>query len=126
MTSPQTLSLQISGVVGSVSAVRFTNTHLIIQQRPFNNASFGPCPAHNYWPTSRLPVRQFGGVTAPVDGVYVEYARNVTMDGLSVSFLGAPKPGNVFGRCFFSDSNSTSNIDVVNVRCVNENVTALH
>ena len=111
-------------MVGGVSDVRFTNTRLVLQQSPANNASFGPCPAHNYWPTSRLPPKQFGGVSAPVHGVYVEHARGVEMDGLSVSFLGAPKTGNVFGRCFFADTNSTSGIRVTNLRCVNENATA--
>lgn len=114
----------ISGVVGGVSHVRFSNTHLVIQQSPGNNASFGPCPAHNYWPTSRLPPKLFGGVAAPVHGVFVEHASDVAMSGVSVSFLGVPKTGNVFGKCFFADANTTSEIEVTGLRCVNENTTA--
>ena len=45
----------ISGRSGGVSRVRFTNIQLVIQQRPANNGSFGPCPSHAYWPTSDPP-----------------------------------------------------------------------
>ena len=46
----------VSGRVGGVSHVAFTNVHLVIQQLPANNASFGPCPAHNCEACLSLPV----------------------------------------------------------------------
>ena len=45
----------VSGRVGGVSDVAFKNVQLVVQQRPANNGSFGPCPTHAYWPTSDPP-----------------------------------------------------------------------
>jgi polygalacturonase len=45
----------VSGRVGGISDVEFRNVRLLIQQRPHNNGSFGPCPTHAYWPTSDPP-----------------------------------------------------------------------
>ena len=108
----------ISGRVGGVANVTMRNVHLLIQQNPVNNASFGPCPSHNYWPSSHAGA--WNGTTAPIDGVYVEHAANVSVDGLSVTFVGAPKPGNSFGRCFRSEPSTTKQIAVTGMRCVGQ------
>ena len=113
----------VSGRVGGVSNVQFKNINLIIQQMPNNNASFGPCPSHNYWPTSRPTSSRLGGVVAPIDGLFVEFATNVDLQNFKVSFIGAPKPGNTFGRCVYADANSTSKMTGA-ARCVGENATA--
>ena len=44
----------------------------------------------NVWPS--LHAGAWNGTAAPIDGVYVEHAANVSVDGLSVTFVGAPKP----------------------------------
>ena len=94
------------------------NVHVLIQQNPLNNASFGPCPSHNYWPSSGAGA--WNGTAAPIDGVYVEHAVNVTVYGLSVTFAGVPKPGNSFGRCFRSEPSTTTQITVKGMRCVGQ------
>ena len=89
--------LFISGRVGGVQNVFMKNLHLLIQQLPCNNASFGPCPSHNYWPTSEPG--GWSGTSAPVDGVFVEYSKNVTFEDFYVAFAGQPKLGNKYGTC---------------------------
>eukprot|EP00040_Diaphanoeca_grandis_P002466 m.21787 g.21787 ORF g.21787 m.21787 type:complete len:505 (-) comp13535_c0_seq1:28-1542(-) len=108
----------VSGRVGGVENVVFNQITLIIQQTPNNNGSFGPCPAHNYWPTSEPG--GWDGTVAPIDGFYVESATNVTIDGVAVSFVGVAKPGNTFGKCVRADPNTTHDITVGKVRCVGE------
>ena len=112
----------VSGRGGGVENVLFKNVHLVIQQNPPNNGSFGPCPSHNYWPTSEPG--GWAGTAAPVDGIYVESAKNVRVEGLSVSFLGLPKPGNTFGHCFYADPNTTSSIVPGEIHCVGQNTSA--
>ena len=98
----------ISGRVGGVSSVSIKRMSLVILQNPPNNASFGPCNAHNYWPTSGAGGEL--GVAAPVDGVFIEYASSVHLQDVRITFLGEPKPGNKFGECVFADPNTTSGI----------------
>ena len=114
----------VSGRVGAVSNVLFKNINLIIQQMPANNGSYGPCASRNYWPTSRPTGARLGGVAAPVDGLFVEYASNITIESFHATFVGAPKPGNTFGRCVYTNRSTTSNITGGASRCVGENTTA--
>lgn len=101
----------ISGRVGGVSNLQMRNVRLLLQQRPNNNGSWGPCPSHSYWPTSG-PRRQWASdpVWDPVAGVFIEYATGVTMDDVFVSFVGAAKPKNAWGECVQVDGNSTSGV----------------
>eukprot|EP01050_Picozoa_sp_SAG11_P025304 SAG11_NODE_5666_length_1491_cov_1.141523_2_plen_144_part_00 len=113
--------IMISGRSGGVSNVTFKNLHLVLQQRPPNNGSFGPCPSRAYWPTSDPP-GWYDERELNVSGIYVEHATDVSFIGLSVSFVGAPKPGNGYGPCLEVDANSTARVAVAagTLRCVRD------
>ena len=53
-------------------------------------------------------------------GIFVEHARGVLLDDVSVSFLGRPKPGNVWGECVSVDANSTSGVVSRDVKCTRQ------
>ena len=124
MTAQASNGFFVSGRVGGISNVHFKNINLIIQQMPANNGSFGPCASHNYWPTSRPTGARLGGVVAPIDGLFVEYASNVAVEGFRTTFVGKPKQGNTFGKCFYADESTTSNVTTDVSRCVGENATS--
>ena len=109
----------ISGRAGGVSDATFTRVRLLLQQRPANNGSFGPCPSRAYWPTSDPP-GWYDERDVSVAGVFVEHASGVLLDDVSVSFLGRPKPGNVWGECVSVDANSTSGVVSRDVKCTRQ------
>lgn len=109
----------ISGRSGGVSQVTFNNLNLVLQQRPGNNGSFGPCPTHAYWPTSDPP-GWYDERVLNISGIFVEHATDIYFDGVSISFVGDAKPGNGFGECVEVDENSTARVVVVpeGLRCM--------
>ena len=112
--------IMISGPVGGIRNVSLAGLRLVLQQKPANNASFGPCPSRNYWPTSRRTPEPQGGVLAPVDGIFVEHTHDIAFHDISISFVGQPKPGNSFGRCINIDRNTTAGVVVApgSLRCI--------
>jgi hypothetical protein len=48
--------------------------------------------------------------TSVVEQVFIEHASDVRLDGVSVSFIGEPKPGNAYGKCIAVDHNSTRGV----------------
>eukprot|EP01051_Picozoa_sp_SAG22_P000244 SAG22_NODE_5_length_41775_cov_111.520971_7_plen_272_part_00 len=102
ITSVSENGVMISGRGGRVEGIELVNVRLVIQQRPKNNATNGPHPAHNYHPTNPDsttmpphwdPTGDMPDKDAPVDGFYVEHASQVTFEGCSVSFVGRRSPG---------------------------------
>eukprot|EP00947_MAST-08B_sp_MAST-8B-sp1_P002649 g2649.t1 len=108
LTAQSENGIFISGRVGGVSDVRLEGVRLLVQHKPANNGSWGPCNSHNYWPTSGPGGEK--GIAAPIDGVFVEHADNVVLSDLSVAFVGKPKPGSVFGRCVYADPATTTGV----------------
>merc|ERR1711933_485053 len=114
------------GENNSIRNVVLNDIELVIQQSPYNNGTapfYGPCRAHNYWPTTRDGAGGRLGIAAPIDGGYVEYADLVTVEDLGVTFVGEPKQGNVFGKCMRA-VNSSRVSRTGGWRCTNQNTSS--
>ena len=123
ITSVSENGAYISGIESEpplIRDVRFVGVRLVIQQRPSNNGTNGPHPAHSdrqelssqvvvvppavhsaapSLAPPPVPAPVPPAAREPVDGVFVEQASGVSFKRSSVVFAGVPEDGNRFGKC---------------------------